>query len=65
MNMEDSFQQWRFRHVKTLECIIGIRHGTGGSAGVALQRTVLERLFFPELWQLRAPLWSRQHAGCG
>lgn len=56
MDVEDSFQQWRFRHVKTVERIIGFRHGTGGSAGVAFLRTALERSFFPELWQLRTQL---------
>lgn len=56
MDVEDCFQQWRFRHVKTVERIIGFRHGTGGSAGVAFLRTALDRSFFPELWQLRTQL---------
>jgi len=56
VDIEDSFQQWRFRHMKTVERIIGMRRGTGGSAGVAYLRTALERSFFPELWSVRTKL---------
>lgn len=56
VDVEDSFQQWRFRHMKTVERIIGFRKGTGGSAGVAFLRTALERSFFPELWQVRTEI---------
>jgi tryptophan 2,3-dioxygenase len=56
VDVEDWFQQWRFRHVKTVERIIGFRRGTGGSSGVAFLRTALERSFFPELWDLRTQL---------
>ena len=56
MDLEDSFQQWRFRHVTTVERIIGARMGTGGSAGVAYLRKALERRFFPELWTVRGRL---------
>ncbi|MDT8332111.1 tryptophan 2,3-dioxygenase [Roseomonas gilardii] len=56
VDVEDSFQQWRFRHMKTVERIIGFRQGTGGSAGVAFLRTALERSFFPELWQVRTEI---------
>lgn len=53
VDIEDSFQTWRFRHMKTVERIIGMRPGTGGSAGVAYLKTALERGFFPELWSVR------------
>jgi tryptophan 2,3-dioxygenase len=56
VDIEDSFQQWRFRHLKTVERIIGIRRGTGGSTGTAFLRTALDRTFFPELWALRTEL---------
>lgn len=56
VDVEDQFQQWRFRHMKTVERIIGFKPGTGGSSGVKFLRTALERSFFPELWQLRSEL---------
>jgi len=56
VDVEDWFQQWRFRHMKTVERIIGLKKGTGGSAGVGFLRTALERSFFPELWDLRTLL---------
>ena len=56
VDVEDQFQQWRFRHMKTVERIIGFKAGTGGSSGVRFLRTALERSFFPELWQLRSEL---------
>jgi tryptophan 2,3-dioxygenase len=56
VDIEDAFQTWRFRHMKTVERIIGQRPGTGGSAGVAYLKGALERSFFPELWSVRTPL---------
>jgi tryptophan 2,3-dioxygenase len=56
VDLEDSFQQWRFRHMKTVERIIGMRTGTGGSTGVSYLRRALERYFFPELWSVRGKL---------
>jgi len=56
VDMEDWFQQWRFRHMKTVERIIGFKRGTGGSSGVGFLKTALERSFFPELWELRTLL---------
>ena len=56
VDIKDAFQQWRFRHMKTVERIIGMRRGTGGSAGVAYLRRALERSFFPELWSVRTKL---------
>ena len=56
VDLEDAFQQWRFRHVTTVERVIGMRTGTGGSAGVAYLRKALERRFFPELWAVRGRL---------
>jgi tryptophan 2,3-dioxygenase len=56
VDLEDSFQQWRFRHMKTVERIIGMRGGTGGSSGVGYLRHALEKYFFPELWSVRTKL---------
>jgi tryptophan 2,3-dioxygenase len=49
VDMEEYFQLWRFRHLKTVERIIGFRRGTGGSSGVGFLRQALHLTFFPEL----------------
>ncbi|WP_147635406.1 tryptophan 2,3-dioxygenase [Risungbinella massiliensis] len=56
VDIEDWFQQWRFRHMKTVERIIGFKQGTGGSSGVSYLKQALDRRFFPELWELRTKL---------
>lgn len=56
VDIEDWLQQWRFRHMKTVERIIGFKQGTGGSSGVKYLRQVLDHRFFPELWDLRTAL---------
>ncbi len=56
VDVEDMFQQWRFRHVTTVQRIIGFRRGTGGTAGVGYLRKVLDTVFFPELWDVRTSL---------
>ncbi|MFF2754838.1 tryptophan 2,3-dioxygenase [Psychrobacillus sp. NPDC058041] len=56
VDVEDWLQQWRFRHMKTVERIIGFKKGTGGSSGVNYLRKVLDHRFFPELWDLRTNL---------
>ena len=56
VDMEESFQLWRFRHMKTVERIIGHRRGTGGSSGVAFLKKALELEFFPELLDVRTEL---------
>jgi len=53
VDLEDSFQQWRFRHVTTVERIIGFKRGTGGTAGVPYLRRALDLRFFPEVWSVR------------
>jgi tryptophan 2,3-dioxygenase len=59
VDVEEYFQLWRFRHVKTVERIIGFRPGTGGSSGVAFLRQALELTFFPELLAVRTGLKQR------
>ncbi|KMY55738.1 tryptophan 2,3-dioxygenase [Bacillus sp. FJAT-27231] len=56
IDIEDWLQQWRFRHMKTVERIIGFKMGTGGSSGVQYLKKVLDHRFFPELWDLRTKL---------
>lgn len=56
VDLEDNFQLWRFRHLKTVERIIGLKTGTGGSSGVPFLRRALELTFFPELYAVRTEL---------
>jgi tryptophan 2,3-dioxygenase len=56
VDLEDFFRQWRFRHVTTVERVIGFKRGTGGTAGVAYLRKLLDIRLFPELWDLRTAL---------
>ena len=56
VDLEDWFRQWRFRHVTTVERIIGHKTGTGGSAGVGYLKRALDVCCFPELWQVRTEL---------
>ncbi len=53
VDIEVNFQHWRFRHMKTVERIIGFRRGTGGSSGVAFLKQALDLTFFPELFEVR------------
>jgi tryptophan 2,3-dioxygenase len=62
VDVEESFQLWRFRHMKTVERIIGYRRGTGGSSGVAFLRQALDLSFFPELFEVRTVLTVRSAA---
>ncbi len=55
-DLEDAFRQWRFRHVTTVERIIGFKHGTGGTGGVGYLRKMLDVVLFPEIWKLRTDL---------
>ncbi|HUQ75386.1 MAG TPA: tryptophan 2,3-dioxygenase [Burkholderiales bacterium] len=56
VDVEENFQLWRFRHVKTVERIIGFKRGTGGTAGVAFLRKTLETPLFPELLDVRTEI---------
>jgi tryptophan 2,3-dioxygenase len=55
-DMEDAFRLWRFRHVTTVQRIIGFKTGTGGTSGVAYLRKMLDTVLFPEVWALRTEL---------
>ena len=56
VDLEDAFRQWRFRHVTTVERIIGLKRGTGGTSGVSYLRRVVEVVLGPELWRARTEL---------
>jgi tryptophan 2,3-dioxygenase len=56
VDVEESFQLWRFRHLKTVERIIGFKRGTGGSSGAGFLQKALELTFFPELLDVRTLL---------
>ena len=55
-DLEDAFRLWRFRHVTTVERIIGFKRGTGGTGGVSYLRKMLDVVLFPEIWSLRTEL---------
>jgi tryptophan 2,3-dioxygenase len=56
VDLEENFQLWRFRHLKTVERTIGQKRGTGGSSGVGFLRAALEVTFFPELYAVRTEI---------
>jgi tryptophan 2,3-dioxygenase len=55
-DLEDAFRLWRFRHVTTVERVIGFKRGSGGSGGVSYLRKMLDVVLFPEIWTLRTQL---------
>jgi len=56
VDLEDYFRRWRFNHVTTVERVIGMKPGTGGTGGVSYLRRMLETVLFPELWRVRTEL---------
>ena len=56
VDIEDAFQMWRFKHMYTVQRIIGNRTGTGGSSGVPFLKRAIEISFFPELFAIRTDL---------
>ena len=56
VDLDEGFQEWRYRHVKMVERTIGARPGTGGSSGAEYLRGTLGRNLFPDLWAVRASL---------
>jgi tryptophan 2,3-dioxygenase len=55
-DIEDAFRLWRFRHVTTVERVIGFKRGTGGTGGVSYLRKMLDVVLFPEIWTVRTAL---------
>lgn len=56
VDLEDNFQLWRFRHLRTVQRTIGLKPGTGGSSGVGFLRGALDLTFFPELYAVRTEI---------
>ena len=56
VDIEDAFQNWRFKHMYTVQRIIGNRQGTGGSSGVDFLKKAIDTSFFPELFAIRSEL---------
>ena len=55
-DLEDAFRLWRFRHLTTVQRVIGHKRGTGGTGGVSYLRKMLDTVLFPEIWRLRTDL---------
>ena len=56
VDLDEGLQEWRYRHVKMVERTIGLKRGTGGSAGAEYLRTTLTEPLFPDLWSIRSEL---------
>lgn len=56
VDVEDAFRLWRFRHVTTVERVIGFKRGTGGTGGISYLRKMLDTVLFPEVWSVRTHL---------
>jgi tryptophan 2,3-dioxygenase len=56
VDVDEQFSIWRHRHLKVVERVIGFKRGTGGTAGAHYLRQAIERVFFPELWDVRTVL---------
>jgi tryptophan 2,3-dioxygenase len=56
VDLEDNFQFWRFRHLRTVQRTIGLKRGTGGSSGVGFLQRALDLTFFPELFAVRTEI---------
>ncbi len=61
--LEYYFQEWRFKHMKTVSRVIGRKHGTGGSSGVNYLVKALDLSFFPELWAMRTNMTASREDG--
>ena len=56
VDLDEGFQEWRYRHVKMVERTIGAKRGTGGSSGAEYLRSTVGRNLFPDLWEIRGQL---------
>jgi tryptophan 2,3-dioxygenase len=59
LDLDEGFQEWRYRHVKMVERMIGEKYGTGGSEGVGYLKSTLFKPFFPDLWAIRTELQNQ------
>lgn len=63
VDVDEQFSLWRFRHMKVVQRVIGLKRGTGGTSGVNYLKIAVEQSFFPELWQVRTLLEERRSDG--
>jgi tryptophan 2,3-dioxygenase len=63
VDVDETYSLWRYRHLKVVLRVIGMKRGTGGTAGAAYLRQLVDEVFFPELWEARTALRERQPSG--
>jgi tryptophan 2,3-dioxygenase len=63
VDVDETYSLWRYRHLKVVLRVIGMKRGTGGTAGANYLRQLVDEVFFPELWEARTLLRERQAAG--
>jgi tryptophan 2,3-dioxygenase len=60
VDVDETYSLWRYRHLKVVLRVIGMKRGTGGTAGAGYLREKVDEVFFPELWEARTALRERQ-----
>jgi len=60
VDVDETYSLWRYRHLKVVLRVIGMKRGTGGTAGANYLRQMVDEVFFPELWEARTALRERQ-----
>jgi len=63
VDVDETYSLWRYRHLKVVMRIIGMKRGTGGTAGAGYLRTMVDEVFFPELWDARTSIRERPPVG--
>ena len=63
VDVDETYSLWRYRHLKVVLRVIGMKRGTGGTAGASYLRQMVDEVFFPELWEARTALRERQPEG--
>jgi tryptophan 2,3-dioxygenase len=63
VDVDETYSLWRYRHLKVVMRIIGMKPGTGGTAGAGYLRAMVDEVFFPELWEARTSLRDRPPVG--
>jgi len=63
VDVDETYSLWRYRHLKVVLRVIGMKRGTGGTAGAGYLRQMVDEVFFPELWEARTLLRERSAAG--
>lgn len=54
--IDGNFKEWRFKHMNTVQKVIGMKKGTGGSKGVNYLKKIVDYEFFPDIWEIRTQL---------